>query len=122
MDRWKSVISAFDARGSVLLAERQRNLANLATIPGLGRLAAEIVIAETGGDMTQFASAHRLASWIGVCPGQNESAGVSRSGRTRPSRKQEPQTTPRDRRDGRRQEEGLLPWCLLPADRSQTRR
>jgi transposase len=34
--------------------------------------------------MTQFASAHHLASWIGVCPGQNESAGVSRSGRTRP--------------------------------------
>ncbi|XES01445.1 transposase [Streptomyces sp. S1D4-11] len=34
--------------------------------------------------MTQFASAHHLASWIGVCRGQNESAGVSRSGRTRP--------------------------------------
>ncbi|MFB6672988.1 transposase [Streptomyces sp. NPDC056390] len=34
--------------------------------------------------MAQFASAHHLASWIGVCPGQNESAGVSRSGRTRP--------------------------------------
>jgi transposase len=35
--------------------------------------------------MAQFASAHHLASsWIGVCPGQNESAGVSRSGHTRP--------------------------------------
>lgn len=44
-------------------------------IPGIGRLAAEIVIAETGGDMTQFASAHRLASCIGVCPGQYESDG-----------------------------------------------
>lgn len=34
--------------------------------------------------MDQFASAHHLASWIGVCPGQNESAGVSKSGRTPP--------------------------------------
>ncbi|MEU1216721.1 transposase [Streptomyces sp. NPDC005790] len=87
IDRWKSVIAAFDARISVLLAERERDLANLATIPGPGCLAAEIVIAETGGDMAQFASAHRLASWIGVCPGQNESAGVNRSGRTRPGNK-----------------------------------
>ncbi|KPI11101.1 transposase IS116/IS110/IS902 family protein [Actinobacteria bacterium OV450] len=37
--------------------------------------------------MAQFASAHRLASWIGVCPGQNESVGVNRSGRTRPGNK-----------------------------------
>ncbi|MET8419301.1 IS110 family transposase [Streptomyces sp. NPDC005134] len=87
IDRWKSVITAFDARVAVLLAERESDLAHLATIPGLGRLAAEIVIAETGGDMAQFASAHRLASWIGVCPGQNESAGVNRSGRTRPGNK-----------------------------------
>jgi transposase len=34
--------------------------------------------------MAQFASAQHLASWIGVCPGQNESAGVNKSGRTRP--------------------------------------
>lgn len=82
-----SVIAAFDARVSALLAERERGLANLTSIAGLGRLAAEIVIAETGGDMAQFASAHRLASWIGVCPGQNESVGVNRSGRTRPGNK-----------------------------------
>ncbi|MBL3667997.1 IS110 family transposase [Streptomyces sp. M2CJ-2] len=84
IDRWKQVITGFDARIARLLADREQDLANLATIPGIGRLGAEIIIAETGGDMTQFASAHRLASWVGVCPGQNESAGVSRSGRTRP--------------------------------------
>lgn len=53
------------------------------TIPGIGRPAAEIVIAETGGDMDFFATAGHLASWIGVCPGMNESAGVNKSGHTR---------------------------------------
>jgi len=45
--------------------------------------AAEIVIAETGGDMDLFQTAGHLASWIGVCPGMNESAGVNKSGHTR---------------------------------------
>ncbi|MGW3916195.1 IS110 family transposase [Streptomyces sp. NPDC005070] len=84
IDRWKCVIAAFDARIAALLADREQDLDLLATIPGIGRLGAEIIFAETGGDMAQFASAHHLASWIGVCPGQNESAGVSKSGRTRP--------------------------------------
>ncbi|MEU8264077.1 transposase [Micromonospora sp. NPDC048999] len=42
-----------------------------------GRRAAEVILAETGGDMAQFATGH-LASWIGVCPGMNESAGSTR--------------------------------------------
>jgi transposase len=84
IDRWNSVITTFDARIAELLADHDQNLDNLATVPGIGRLAGEIIIAETGGDMAQFATAQHLASWIGVCPGQNESAGVNRSGRTRP--------------------------------------
>lgn len=67
-----------------MLADHQQDRDLLDTIPGFGRLAAEIIIAETGGDMAQFPTAHHLASWIGVCPGQNESAGVSRSGHIRP--------------------------------------
>lgn len=86
IDRWRGVIATFDARIAALLADREQDLANLATVPGIGRLGAEIIIAETGGDMAQFASARHLASWTGVCPGQNESAGVSRSGRTRPGK------------------------------------
>jgi transposase len=84
IDHLNSMIGLFDSRIATLLDEREQDLDNLDTIPGIGRLAAEVIIAETGGDMAQFASAQHLASWIGVCPGQNESAGVSSSGRTRP--------------------------------------
>jgi transposase len=55
----------------------------LCTIPGVERRAAEVLIAETGGDMTAFPTAKHLASWAGVCPGNNESAGKRRPGRSR---------------------------------------
>ena len=54
----------------------------LCTIPGVQRRAAEVIVAETGADMTKFATAGHLASWAGVCPGNDESAGKRRSGRT----------------------------------------
>jgi transposase len=47
----------------------------LCTIPGVGRRAAEVIIAETGGDMSAFPLAKHLASWAGTCPGNDESAG-----------------------------------------------
>jgi transposase len=55
----------------------------LTTIPGVGDRIAEILIAETGGDMTRFPTPQHLASWAGMCPGNNESAGKHFSGRTR---------------------------------------
>ncbi|MFD9336656.1 transposase [Streptomyces sp. NPDC060028] len=73
----------FDARIAILLTERERDPDLLDTIPGGGHLAAEVILAETGGDMTPFATAQHLASRIGVCPGQNESARVNTSGRNR---------------------------------------
>lgn len=54
----------------------------LETIPGLGPRAAEVIVAEIGTDMTAFPSAGHLASWAGLCPGNNESAGKRRTGRT----------------------------------------
>jgi transposase len=55
----------------------------LMTIPGVKRRNAVTIIAETGGDMTRFATAGHLCSWGAMCPGQNESAGKRRSGQTR---------------------------------------
>ena len=57
----------------------------LTTIPGVGEMTAEVLIAEIGIDMTVFPTAQHLASWCGVCPGNNRSAGKQRSGRTNPA-------------------------------------
>jgi transposase len=59
----------------------QRDL--LMTIPGVKQRTAEVLLAEIGIDMTAFPSAAHLASWAGVCPGNDQSAGKRRSGRTR---------------------------------------
>jgi transposase len=55
----------------------------LCSIPGVQRRSAENVLAEIGLDMTRFPTAGHLASWAGQCPGNHESAGKRRSGRTR---------------------------------------
>jgi transposase len=54
----------------------------LATIPGIDERAAENILAEIGVDMKQFPQPAQLASWTGMCPGNNESAGKRRSGKT----------------------------------------
>lgn len=58
-------------------------LTALDTIPGIDRIGAISLVAETGGDMTRFPSAAHLCSWAGMCPGHDESAGKRRSGKTR---------------------------------------
>jgi transposase len=55
----------------------------LETIPGLDRTAAAILLVEIGPDMEVFGSPERLASWAGLCPGNNESAGKRKSGKTK---------------------------------------
>ena len=55
----------------------------LTGIPGVDKLTAAVLIAEIGVDMTVFGNAQRLAAWAGVCPGNHESAGKQKSGRTR---------------------------------------
>jgi transposase len=55
----------------------------LRTIPGVQRRTAEVIIGEIGIDMSVFPTAGHLASWAGQCPGNDQSAGKRRSGRTR---------------------------------------
>jgi transposase len=61
----------------------QELLERLDTIPGVGQRIAETLLAEIGADMTRFPTARHLASWAGMCPGNNESAGKRKSGTTR---------------------------------------
>jgi transposase len=58
-------------------------LRRLATIPGVDKTSALVLLAEFGTDMTQFPTSAHLASWAGLCPGNAESAGKRLSGRTR---------------------------------------
>ena len=53
------------------------------TIPGIRRLLAITLVAEIGVDVDQFPTASHLASWAGICPGNNESGGKRKSGKTR---------------------------------------
>jgi len=57
-------------------------LERLDTIPGVARRTAEQIVAETGTDMSRYPSAAHLCSWAGLAPGNNESAGKRKSGRT----------------------------------------
>jgi transposase len=65
------------------LAPFAAQLTQLDTIPGINRRTAEVLIAEIGVDMSVFPSDRHLASWAGLCPGNNESAGKRKSGTTR---------------------------------------
>jgi transposase len=55
---------------------------SLDEITGVGREIAQVIVSEIGIDLSRFPSAKHLASWAGVCPGNNESAGKRRSGKT----------------------------------------
>ncbi len=75
------------ARVSAEIAEQLRpfeaELELLDTIPGINRRLAEVLLAEVGTHLDRFPTARHLASWAGMCPGNNESAGKRKSGRTR---------------------------------------
>jgi len=76
-------IARFDARLLDGLGGEQSALALLQTVPGIDLIGAAMLLVEIGTDMSIFASADRLASWVGICPGNNESAGKRKSGRIR---------------------------------------
>jgi transposase len=65
-----------------LLREHQAAVERLAAVPGLGVDSAQQIIAEVGPTAATFATAKRLASWVGACPGHDESAGINHSHRS----------------------------------------
>lgn len=74
-------IKRFDIRLLDGLAGEHNAL--LQTLPGVDLIGAAMLLVEIGSDMDAFGSADRLASWVGICPGNNESAGKRKSGRVR---------------------------------------
>src|SRR5450755_2416860 len=65
------------------MAPYQEQLRLLVTIPGVKEVAAWSLLAELGADMNVFPTSAHCASWAGLCPGQNVSAGVVKSTRTK---------------------------------------
>jgi transposase len=78
----EGLIGRLSARIEEALAPFAEAGQRLQTIPGVSQRVAEAVLAEVGPDLAAFPSAAHLASWAGMCPGNNESAGKRRSGRT----------------------------------------
>jgi len=76
-------IARFDARLLEGLKEERNSLLLLQTLPGVDLIGAAMLLVEIGADMSVFGHADRLASWVGICPGNDESAGKRKSGRTR---------------------------------------
>ena len=75
-------ISQLDQETASLLREHQDAVERVAEVPGLGVDSAQQIIAEVGAKAATFPSAKNLVSWVGACPGEEESAGVNRSKRS----------------------------------------
>src|SRR5579864_5816865 len=75
-------IDQVDQELATLLSRYQDQVQRLAEVPGLGVDSAQQIIAEVGATAATFPSAGQLASWVGACPGDDESAGVSHSHRS----------------------------------------
>jgi transposase len=84
IDHHTRAIDEVTARIEVVIEPFQVIRDMIVTIPGISTGVADVIIAETGADMTRFPTAGHLASWAGTCPGSNESAGRVKSTSTRP--------------------------------------
>jgi transposase len=81
-EQLEGLIAEYTARIGEVMAPFAPAVARLRRVPGVGRQAAEVIVAEIGTDMSRFPSAGHLSSWAGMCPGNDQSAGKRRRGRT----------------------------------------
>lgn len=84
IDRQDAAIAQLDRRIEVMVEPFRGFIELICTIPGISQTVAEVIVAETGGDLNVFPTAEQLCSWAGVAPGKNESAGRSKPSRARP--------------------------------------
>ena len=82
LDGLEEVIEQVSAEIEARMRPFEEAVGQLDTIPGVGRQTAQAIVAEIGVDMSRFATSGHLASWAGVCPGNDQSAGKQRSGKT----------------------------------------
>jgi transposase len=82
-DHLTAQIATLDRLVAEAAAPFQRVIGRLVTIRGIGQRTAEVIVAETGGDMARFATPAHLAAWAGLAPGDNESAGKRKKAATR---------------------------------------
>jgi transposase len=87
IDNLDEALARFDEQIKDYCRPFEEAVTQLDTIPGVARHTAEISVSEIGVDMSRFPTADHLAAWAGVAPGNNESAGKRRSGKTRPGNK-----------------------------------
>ncbi len=87
IDSLEETIARFDEQIEACCHPFAEVVALLDTIPGVSQRTAEVIVSEIGTDMSRFATAGHLAAWAGVAPGNNESAGKRRSGKTRKGNK-----------------------------------
>jgi len=78
----EGLVARLGERIEAALAPHAEAVRRLATIPGMSARTAEVLLAEVGPDVGPFPTAGHLASWAGMCPGNDESAGKRRTGRT----------------------------------------
>jgi len=83
IDSLDETIARFDTQIETYCAPFAEAVTLVDTIPGVGQAIAEIIVAEIGTDMSRFPTADHRAAWAGVAPGNNESGGKRRSGKTR---------------------------------------
>jgi transposase len=90
LDEWKALgerIKRIEAEIDKQIRPFEQAVALWQTIPGVDRVTACNLVAEVGVDMKQFPTAQHLASWSALCPGNHESAGKRKSGKTRDGNK-----------------------------------